>query len=218
MRPLNDHIAAGCAFVVALLLASCGGSDDSEQPASIAGEVRPLKKTLVSEKDLSQALAGSPERAFLQYWSDLQFSNIKQAIALYDPRLRAEIGVARLGEALKTAIPVFRSSKPVLHRTERNGDDATIYYFAPVTRSEQSKGTVPLSITLRRRGDRWLITYDAALDTGLRASEQLLVQARVKGIGSSPDPRALAAGEAASRLQSSYLQELDEENEGSTSR
>lgn len=201
---------ATAAGVCALGLTACGGSETSAPLAkqSIADQSKVLKRELVSERDISAVGAGSPERAFLEYWSDVQYGNLRRALLAFHPELVDQITAGSMTAALRNALPFYRASKPVIERVIREGEDVTLHYYA----ATQSSGAAaaPLSTTLRRIDGEWRIVYSSALDDELKIVAQAQEQARIRPGAQQLDPRAIAAGERAAGLQAAFMEKLDD--------
>jgi hypothetical protein len=194
------------ALSAALALVGCGGGAGDQRPlaqASIADQTRALERQLVSDQDIARRAARSPQRAFLKYWSAVQYGDMRGALLAFDPRLVRVVGAEDLASALRNAAPLYRTAKPDVRHAVVQGDTATIRYLAPTQRA--GGRITPLSVALQRIGGAWRIVYSSALDDELRIAVQQDVQDRIKPGLEEFDRRAVSAGDAAARRQAIYL-------------
>ena len=153
---------APLALVVALLLvlglAACGDSSDSPASSSTA------PNNVLSRVEVEKQPAGSVERAFLEYWSDLQYQSWAEVAAYYEPDFRDSVGTAAIIGGKKINGSSYPQLKPEIVRVRDNGDSATINYSLQFI-----DGTKELaSITWRKRDGSWQVIYDSRLDAELR--------------------------------------------------
>ena len=189
----------------ALVLIACGGSADDEarnvQTTSVIAKNDPVREFMVREDEIEKAPGGGVERAFLQYWSDLQFQAWAVAARTYEPGLRRFIGDDVLIRALSNQGPSYLSTRPDIVSAKVTGDRAVIRYFRI-----GDQATAPTSLSwIRNNTGRWLITYDALLDQALAQSRQLETQQSIDPISQKPIPAAVRAGNSARKLQSQYV-------------
>ena len=201
-RSWLEAIAVGLG---SLAIASCGGGSDDEArdlaARSILDDPPPLKEALVGRDEIEKQGLQSPERAFLQLWRSLQYQSWLDAVLSYTPALRRAVGDDRLVEALKGQAAYFRSVRPSLRETIRRGRRATLEYII----TDLSGDRTPRSVSLVETGRGWEVFYDPFLDEALREAARAATQAEINPLARKPDKRALAAGAAASQLQSAYL-------------
>lgn len=201
-----SSLLGGLALVASVLvLGACGGSADDEarqvQTTSVIAKNDPVREFMVTEAEIDKAPRGSVERAFLQYWSDLQFQAWAVAARTYEPGLRRFLGVDILIRALSNQGPTYLSTRPDIVSAKTSGDRAVIRYFRIGNR-----GATPTSISwIRGDSGRWLITYDALLDQALADSRQLETQQAIDPVSQKPIPAAVRAGNKARKLQSQYV-------------
>lgn len=176
----------------------CGGQGD---PDSIVKGVKPVRLALVEPSDVKAQPADSPERAFLDMWSTLQYAAWDESLKFFDPELRSFIGPARLMEALKAQAQVFRTVRPSFVRVRRRGAEVTIHFKG---KPENGNTTVG-SVTMTRSRGLWRVKFLSLLDDGLRAHATQSVQAEFSPETSRISPRAQAAGFAASQIQSEFI-------------
>ena len=207
---LRSLSSCGLALVAGVLVfAGCGGSADEEarkvQASSVIAADDPVREFMIRDTEIQKAPTGSVERAFLQYWSDLQFQAWPIAARTYEPGLREFVGDDALIRALSNQGPVYLSTRPDIVSARTTGDRAVIRYFRI---GEQA--TQPASMSwVRGEGGRWLIAYDALLDEALAQSRQLEVQQSIDPISQKPMPAAVRAGNRARKLQSDYAAQRD---------
>jgi hypothetical protein len=188
-------------LVCATALAVAGCATTDSEPVNSQSIAAPAQNLLTSA-DISEVPAGTPGRAFLQYWSNLQYRAWSAALSAYEPTLARSIGVGQLVEALKTQAASFATSKPVLRGTTRVGDQYVVRYSIP----DATGRLFASSISWRRSAGSWKIHYDTQLDGMLQLAAQTRVQNEIDPNASRPSKAAVQAGVQASRLQSQYLQ------------
>jgi hypothetical protein len=192
---------------VPIVLMGCAGDDDGDRSSSSGSIVATDSggsapgSQLVDDEDIRQTKRGSARRAFLNFWTALQYQAWSSAVSYYEPGLAEAIGKVRLIEALKAASPLFYRTKPALGLPFRRGDDVVV----PYTVVDLSGASVPTSTVWRRLGGQWRIHYHPQLDGFLRSSVQTTVQTRIDPAAREPAKEAVRAGQAASRIQSEYL-------------
>jgi hypothetical protein len=165
----------------------------------------------LTSADISKYPPGSVQRAFLSFWSNLQYRSWADAAAYYDPSFRNFIGTASIIGAKKYNFSAYPVTKPEITRVNRSPDRATIYYTLVL-----AEGTKELdSITWRKQDGNWQIIYDSRLDSEL--GQVAASQAEVEKTGSPPtsasaeSPEAVRAGKEAEQRQAQFLQqELNE--------
>lgn len=190
--------------LLGVAIAGCRGDEETAkelQQESIADELRAFDATLISERE-TRAAGSSVERAFLRYWSDVQYQAWADAAQTYDAALLADVGAASVIEALKSQATHFRSAKPRNITVKRSqGGRRTVRYFV-----KNPGGKVePRSMVWERDGRRWLIFYDPFLDEALRASATTLTQDSTSPGAEGLSRRARVAGTGASQRQSRSL-------------
>jgi hypothetical protein len=197
-RPKRERAIVLIALLTSAALSGCSGNDSG---AVGSESIVTPPDHLISSADVSKTPVGSAERAFLRYWSVLQYSAWTAAVSAFEPSLVRFIGAPQLVEALKTGSSYFRTVKPTLRGRVRAGDEVIVRY-----RVENPAGSVVTSsISWRRTPRGWRIHYDPSLDGLLQASAQAQVQTDTDPTAAQPSKRALQAGLAASRVQSQYL-------------
>jgi hypothetical protein len=145
-------------LLATLALASCGGQDRS-------GELTTNTKALqiVSPADVGRQPVGSPQRAVLRWWRQMQFRNISQSLAAFTPGARAQLQRQGYGALLFEDFgPWAQRTRPRIVSAETPKGHADVELELTVTdpvgldlvrRSKQYAG-----ITLDRAGPRWLVS------------------------------------------------------------
>jgi hypothetical protein len=182
------------ATVVAVAGCSSGGSEavSSQSIATVK------EQHLLTTADINRSPAGSPQQAFLKYWSAAQFRAWSAVLSLYEPALVKSVGVVTLVEGLKSHATYFPTVKPVIRGVFRAGDQAIVRYKVP----DGAGQLYATSISLRRSGDTWRIHYDPQLDGMLQTGETAKVQSATDPNAPTQSKAALVAGANAGRLQS----------------
>ena len=94
-----------------LSMSGCGGSADDEArklaDKSVIAKTEPVRGSVVSQADIAKPAPGSPTRAFLQYWANLQFQAWTTAARTYEPGLRRLVGEELLIRALEGQGPIY---------------------------------------------------------------------------------------------------------------
>jgi hypothetical protein len=186
-------------LITAVVITGC--ASEGSAPVTSQSIAAPSKHLLTSA-DIDKAPAGSPARAFLRHWSNLQYLSWSAALSDYEPTLARNIGVKQLVEALKTQAASFPVVKPVLRGTARVGDEYVVRYSIPNVAGD----LFPTSISWRRIGRSWKIHYDTQLDGMLQTAAQARVQNEINPNASRPSKEAIQAGVEAAQLQSQYLE------------
>src|SRR4051812_34627134 len=110
MRAVRARISWGAVAGLLLLagaLPGCGGGGDDNKAAStqrtapLAAEERFVNPDRVTPAQIRKAPPGSVQRAFLQYWSALDYEDWRTAIAFFSPTLRSASDARYLPETLR---------------------------------------------------------------------------------------------------------------------
>jgi hypothetical protein len=201
---LRSRVRVVALVAGALWLPGCGGSADDEarevRTTSVIADAKPVKASLLTPSDVQSAPRGSAKRAFLQYWSNLQFQAWMAAAQAYEPGLRRFIGQDVLIRALANQTAVYGSSRPQIVSASRSGDRTLIRYFRV---GEKGKLPSSSSWTVDSAGT-WHIAYDSLLDQALADLRQLEVQQATAPLAQKPVPAAIRAANRARKLQSEY--------------
>jgi hypothetical protein len=191
----------------ALALASCGESAQNKEAQKLEGvsvlsATAPLESRLVKQREIDGASDSEALHTFLLLWSRLQYESWPAALELFEPGLRSTIGESTLSQALAADVVLWQASKPGIIAKHATATEATIQF---VTRDEKNH-LMPSSITFRRAGSGWLVSYMSLLDSALQRSVQTRVQVAVEPLATKPAAEAVRQGYAALSLQSNYLQ------------
>jgi hypothetical protein len=197
--------AAG-ALLAALLLSvgvsACGNS--AEGPTSLAPP-----DNIVSQSEVDRYAEGSVKRAFLEYWSSLQYQSWAEAAAYYDPSFRDSVGTAAVIGAKKLNAPSYPKLKPSIIGVTDKGDLTTIRYTLWLADGTKERA----SVTWQKVGGSWQIIFDSRLDAELNQFAQNRVEINRNGVLPTDldqiSPEALRAGNAAAQRQALFLESLD---------
>jgi hypothetical protein len=196
----RTSILALVGLALVLGVAACGGGA-SESTASLP------PSNLLRPSEISHYPAGSVQRSFLQFWSDLQFRSWADAVAFYDPRFRKFVGTATVISAKKANASAYPLLKPQIVRVGTNPTDTTIFYTVRL-----AEGTKELaSTTWLKEGGNWEMIYDSRLDAELGQLARDRTEIERTGSPPSatkqPSPRAARVANEAEQLQARFLQQ-----------
>ena len=147
-------VAALCAAMTVAGLA-CG--EDSESPSSAGPDgmsAASLPGNVIRDREIRDAVAGSPKRSLLQFFQAVQFQDVEAATELVTRGERRAVGPNRL----KRAVGAIGSNlgRPRIVRLRRDGDRVVarviILGFDPGETEPVSSS--PTTFTLTRGGDR----------------------------------------------------------------
>jgi len=146
------------------------------------------------------------QQAFLSFWSDLQFRSWADAAAYYEPAFRQFVGTLKIIGAKRINSSSYPLLKPEIQRIGTRTGETTVYYAVRLP-----EGTKELdSITWRRQGGNWQISYDSRLDTELNQLEENRVETEKHGkLPTNPEKvssAATKAGNEGAELQARYGQ------------
>lgn len=130
-------------LIAAALLAGCGSDDDSDEPSG---------PRTISTDAIAQEQKGTPERATLEWWREVQFQNAAGAAERYASGAKVD------AEDLNRQVAVAQSSfagVPEVVDVTRDGDLATVY----LTISPPGSDAPPrnLSVNLVEGDGEWLL-------------------------------------------------------------
>lgn len=182
------------------VLSACGTSSPPPQQDSGSG--------VLTESDFSKHPQGSVQRAFLEFWSDLQYRSWADAVAFYDPGFRAYVGTADVIGAKELNSSIYPVVRPEITRVQGGDREATVYYTT--TLPDGTKGLD--SVSWRKDGGNWQIVYDSRLDAelGQFASNQAEIEANGSlptDASAPPSGAALRAAKAAEGAQAGFQQQ-----------
>jgi hypothetical protein len=196
------------AIAVVLTLAACGGNGAND--VTTMSIVEPPAELLVTPDEIGRQQPGSAGRAFLRYWSALQYSAWTVAIGHYDPRFVRLVGLPRFIDAMRAQASYFRTAKPKLGRTQRDERQAVVRYSI---RGFDGR-PMSTSTTWKQTGEKWQVLYDPQLDVILQSYAQNEAQARIDPNARTHSKEALEAGRRAAQLQSRFLELSNQEIAG----
>ena len=162
-----DCVSALACRVVLLLvvagasaLAACGGSDPEQTRRDPPPDTR---LALIGQREIGKLRGNSVERAFFEYWSNLQFQAWPAATSYLAPGLkRAAGGERNVIATLSSESSFFRTARLRLVSSNERRGLTTLRYMV----SDDATGRVPRSTTWRRtRGGGWRSSMTACLLT-----------------------------------------------------
>lgn len=202
MRMLEKALPALGALVLASLTACAATPPRGEETRSLEQQsIVAMTKSLISERDIARTRSDSASRAFLDYWSALQYQSWDTAVLAYSPELADAVDRATLASALQAQTSYYLSFKPKVSEEVRRDGDVVVRYIGRDADAEPK----PTSITWRRVDGEYRISYDPFLNGALKAHVQDRVQDEIDPSAEAPADRALRAGEAAAKIQATYL-------------
>lgn len=194
---------------VAAGVSGCGSSNgskpESRERDSITAEVRAPARTEVTAADISRYKDDTASRAFMQFWSALQWQDWIGAIDRYSPGLKRVVGSRNLLGALRSQAVLYRSAKPSIRSESRRRGGLTTVRFSF---ADQAGARRLSTTTWRREAGRWTLVYDGLLDEALQSWAQIRAQQISNPDAPEPTKDALKAGIEASELQGGYLRFL----------
>ncbi len=206
---------AAALLCVAAAVGGCGGGVNTRRntarqiAAKAVGGGRPLtqeekflSRRIVSPASADKYPAGSVQRAFVNFWSQMSYNAWGPAVGAFEPGLVKLVGSDLLVDALRTIQTQSHPVRPLIRGVEHSGNQATVFYFIRIS----TGALLPTSTSFARHGTQWQIYYMASLDDALGLAAQQRAQARINAASTTPAGPAIAAGAAARRLQPTYLE------------
>jgi hypothetical protein len=187
-------------------LSACGNNSESAPVAAGAN--------ILTSSELSAHPEGTVERAFLDFWSALQYQSWAEVAAYYSADFRDFVGTARLIDAKTQNASTFPLIKPEIVGVEEGDQTITLAYtlrFADGTKERAST-------TWQRNDGSWEMIYDSRLNPELVQLARNRMEIKLTGAlptdaAQPASPAAARAGERAGRIQGRFLeQELKAEN------
>jgi hypothetical protein len=193
-------VVSSALALAAISLSACGSNAD-HTPAPGA------PSNVITQSELEKPAAGSVERAFVEFWSDLQFQSWAEVASFYSPAFRESIGTAVIVGAKKLNGSSYPDLKPLVVSVEEGRGLTTIKYSLQFI-----DGTKELSsINWQKQAGNWEIVYDSRLDSELNQFAENRVELAKNGAlptdVSEITPEAAKAGAAASQAQARFLQQ-----------
>jgi hypothetical protein len=187
------------AWIVVLGISSCGGSSSSATQRA--------PNNIISQSEADKQPAGGVERAFLEYWSDLQYQSWAEVAAYYEPAFRDSIGTVAIIGGKKVNSSSYPQLKPAIVKVSGNGDFTTIHYTLQFIDGSRELA----SVTWRKLGGSWGLVFDSRLDAELKQYAENRVEIEENGaLPTDPadiSPDATRAGAAAAQAQARFLQQ-----------
>jgi hypothetical protein len=207
LRSRLTAVAAAAACVA--LLAGCGASAQNREAraleaAGILSNTAPLGERLITQSQINAASDKNGARTFLELWSLLQYGAVDRAVVLFEPELRHVIGTSLLADALDSGQLIWQGTKPHIVSSSGSATTVTIMFQA----RDESNRLLPGSITLRGGEGHWRVAYFSPLNFELQRAVQLRVQANIEPLATKPSAEAVRQGDAASAIQTNYLEHL----------
>lgn len=194
-------LALFLACIAVFGLTACGSSSDP--PAASKG----APSNLITRAEADKPPAGSVERAFVEYWSDLQYQSWAEVASYYDPAFREFVGTAAIIGGKKVNGSNYQQLKPAIVKVRSDDDFTTINYTLQFLDGSKELA----SVTWRKLGGSWQLVYDSRLDTELKQFAENRVEIEQNGtLPAGPEdvsPDATRAGEAAAQAQARFLQQ-----------
>jgi hypothetical protein len=166
---------------VILVLIIAGGDGTSDSNVSQVSIVDPsdLPAELVTTSDLDAHPTDSPQRAFLEWWRDLQFHAWPAAAAGLDPGLRSLVGYGTLIDAFKPNTAWYPTVKPKILNSAEAGRCIPAPQPGPCSVSIDyavgspfAEGVISSNAVLISAGGSWRVLYDSNLDLAISAGVQ----------------------------------------------
>lgn len=185
------------AWIVILGISACGSSEEEPQR---------VPNNLISQTEADKRQA-AVERAFLEYWSDLQYQSWAEVAAYYLPAFRDSVGTATIIGGKKLNGSSYPQLKPKIVRLRNNGEFTTINYSLRFL----DGSTELASTTWRKVGDAWQLAYDSRLDAELKQYAENKVEYALNGAlpvdPAETSPQAVRAGAVAAQAQARFIEE-----------
>jgi hypothetical protein len=176
VRASLSFVVAAASLVAAVGLGACGGiGSDSQDVTERVDQPRYLRQAQIEREP-----EGSPARAFLEWWSSLQFDNPVEVTRYYSRSLG--LNARKLEKQLAYGPGGFSfSSAPKIVETIQSGNRATVkVLLTKIVRAPNGrvdKARTGRSFTFRREKGEWRLSdnfYLERLVRQARALEKLL--------------------------------------------
>jgi len=186
------------AWVVILGISACGDTSTATER---------VPDNLISQAEIRKRQPDSVERAFLEYWSDLQYQSWAEVAAYYEPAFRESVGTAAIIGGKKINGSSYPQLKPVIVRVREKGDFTTINYSLIFIDGSKELA----SVTWRKDDGSWQLVYDSRLDAELKQYAENRVELEQNGAlpteASAASPPAVRAGAVAAQAQARFVQQ-----------
>ena len=159
------------ALVVMLALASGCGGGGKAAPQATPGPAQQI----LTRDDVSKYGRDTPEYAFLNWWRDTQYANLRGYLAAFPPALRKQIeNDPRAQRALSLFSGSLSVARPTIVDTARRKGTSTIYvdikYRTPVGAKRYVTTSRPQAFVLVREGGEWFLADDSFVQSSLPAN------------------------------------------------
>jgi len=162
---------------------------------------------LVSQAEADRQPRDSAERAFLEYWSDLQYQSWAEVAAYYEPAFRDSVGTAAIIGGKKINGSSYPQLKPAIVRVRAKEAFTTINYSLVFIDGSKELA----SVTWRKNAGSWQLVYDSRLDAELKQYAENRVELEENGTlptdAADASPEAVRAGAAAAQAQARFIQQ-----------
>jgi hypothetical protein len=165
-------VSAAALGVLALPAAGCGGGG-SAPAAQLPGPAQQI----LSRSDVTKYSAGTPQRALLQWWRDIQYSNLTGYMNGFQPRVRRVLARdANTAPGLRWFSGAVQTVRPSIVDTEQHGSRVVIYtnldtrtavgarHFVTSTRAQ--------AFSLVKKAGAWKLADDSFVQSTLPANLQ----------------------------------------------
>jgi len=156
--------------LVLALAAGCGGGGKAA-PQAAPGPAQQI----LTKDDVSKYARDTPEYAFLNWWRDTQYANLRGYLDAFPQPLRKQIeDDPRTPRALALFSGSLSVARPVIADTARRRGTATIYaeikYRTPVGAKRFLTTTRPQAFVLVREKGEWFLADDSFVQSSLPAN------------------------------------------------
>lgn len=194
----------GVTLLVLVVLAAVGSSDPLDARLSELSIIDDdeLPTELIDEEDLERYPPDSPQRAFLEWWSQLQFRSWPDAIAQLDTGLRETIGSTVLIDGFEPNSAWYPTVQPRVLMRKKSRGGVSLRYAVSAPDGEQV--LIENAVLVDTPGG-WRIVYDSTLDSAVRAGLQERIRIEEDPTLGAPPPRAVRASQALNREIKAFL-------------
>lgn len=154
------------AAVVAAGSLGCGSDDPS-----------PVRTRPLSGEEIARYESGSPERAFIEWWRDVQFNNDRGIAERYADS--AHVGKKEIATQVPQ-IQDFFSGIPSIDEVERSGDMATVYALV-IGGTGTANKPEPVAVRLQLAGATWQLADNDLIEGIITTSARAQARARAEG-------------------------------------
>jgi hypothetical protein len=165
-------ISAAALVILALPAAGCGGGG-SAPAAQLPGPALQI----LSRSDVAKYAAGTPQRALLQWWRDVQYSNLTGYLNAFQPSVRQGLAAsANTGAGLRWFSGAVQTVRPSIVDTEQHGSRVVIYTNldtrTPVGARHYVTSTRAQAFAFVKKAGVWKLADDSFVQSSLPANLQ----------------------------------------------